>query len=168
MTDEKVLKKLLAHIDVHDTTGCWLWTGARDKYGYAIWKLKTLNYVYQIAYEIFRAEIPRDNNNKRLDLDHVICDNGHRGCCNPWHVEPVTHEENVKRSHAMEERGSEYWIINGVVVTKLKGGHVTSFTPPNLKPMSFTFEPVSSTRRAAQDTGSGFTIPTYHYKPGGR
>lgn len=42
------------------------------------------------AYEELRAEIPPG-----LHLDH-LCDNP--PCVNPWHLEPVPHGENVRRS----------------------------------------------------------------------
>lgn len=42
------------------------------------------------VYEFFRAEIPPG-----LEIDHLC---GMRACVNPWHMEPVTHAENLRRA----------------------------------------------------------------------
>lgn len=44
-----------------------------------------------VAYTYFRDDVPDG-----LELDHVNC--ASRACWNPWHVEPVTHAENMARS----------------------------------------------------------------------
>lgn len=43
-----------------------------------------------VAYTYFRGAVPEG-----LELDHVDCVS--RACWNPWHVEPVTHRENMAR-----------------------------------------------------------------------
>lgn len=48
---------------------------------------------HRLAYEIIRGHIPHG-----LTLDH-LCRN--RACCNPWHLEPVTHQENCQRGKAL-------------------------------------------------------------------
>lgn len=42
-----------------------------------------------VAYSLLVGPIPTG-----LELDH-LCRTP--GCCNPWHLEPVTHAENVRR-----------------------------------------------------------------------
>jgi hypothetical protein len=91
-----------------DANGCWLWTGTIDTRGYG-----TISYihagrrtwnVYRLAYELLRGPIPEG-----LELDH-LCRN--RACLNPEHLEPVTHEENMRRSAPAQrthcKRGHEY------------------------------------------------------------
>lgn len=69
---------------------CWIWTGAQHAAGYG----KGLfggryESTHRYAYETLRVEIPEG-----LHLDHLC---RVRACCNPWHLEPVTHAENVRR-----------------------------------------------------------------------
>lgn len=45
---------------------------------------------HRFAYELMRADIPEG-----LQIDH-LCSNP--PCVNPWHLEPVTVRENVRRS----------------------------------------------------------------------
>ena len=72
------------------TIECWEWMASKDKDGYGIFKLnyKVLK-AYRYAYELYNGKIPEG-----LEIDH-ICEN--RKCVNPAHLEPVTHQENVKR-----------------------------------------------------------------------
>ena len=75
---------------------CWGWSGAVDESnGYARFSIKTARgwrfaYAHRVAYEIYIAEIPPG-----LVIDH-LCRNC--ACVNPWHMEPVTNGENVRRA----------------------------------------------------------------------
>ncbi len=69
---------------------CWIWQGCKVKGGYGqIWYLGGRRYVHCVTWEIRNGPIPKD-----LELDHT-CRN--RACCNPAHLEPVTHLENMRR-----------------------------------------------------------------------
>lgn len=78
---------------VHDPgSGCWHWCGKTAKNGYGRITHdggKRSEAVHRVTYRGFRGEIP-----KGLDLDH-LCRN--RGCCNPFHLEPITRAENNRR-----------------------------------------------------------------------
>lgn len=87
-----------AKVIVRDT-GCWEWSaGHFQATGYAIlcmkcddgkWRPKL---AHRIGYEMYVGSIPDD-----LVIDH-LCRN--RGCVNPAHLQPVTHQDNVLRGFA--------------------------------------------------------------------
>ena len=71
-------------------TGCWEWTRCKNEKGYG---LLTFRYkvwrAHRLFYTICVGPVPED-----MELDH-LCRN--RWCCNPDHLEPVTHRENLLR-----------------------------------------------------------------------
>jgi hypothetical protein len=66
--------------------GCWLWTASTDQGGYG--KYRRMQ-AHRYAYELFIGDIPPG-----LEMDHLC---RMRECVNPFHVEPVTHAENMRR-----------------------------------------------------------------------
>lgn len=72
---------------------CWEWQGGTSPDGYGILAMnKTTTYMPRFAYELLREPIPEG-----LEPDH-LCRN--RICVNPWHLEPVTHKENILRGES--------------------------------------------------------------------
>lgn len=76
--------------------GCWLWTGAKDHWGYG--KIRTgvgrqQKVVHRVAYELLVGAIPDG-----LQLDHLC---RQTSCVNPAHLEPVTGKENSLRSESI-------------------------------------------------------------------
>lgn len=73
-----------------DLTGCWLWTGYRDKLGYGRLTIdgKTAA-AHRIVYEHHKGPIPSG-----LEIDHLC---RVTSCVNPDHLEAVTHLENMRR-----------------------------------------------------------------------
>ena len=70
---------------------CWLWTGPQSNgYGCGRFPGSPQNqWAHRIAYELERGPIPDG-----MELDH-LCRN--RLCCNPAHLDVVTHAENRHR-----------------------------------------------------------------------
>ncbi len=109
-------------------SGCWLWIANANQNGYGRVSMSkgtkgrggktTMLCAHRLAYEVFVGKVPAG-----MELDHK-CRN--RSCCNPAHVEPVTHAENVKRGvspHAANARkthcakGHEFTLDNIIRVS---------------------------------------------------
>jgi hypothetical protein len=89
-------------VDVRGPEECWPWTGAQIERGYGRFGLNGRSVpAYRFAYEDTVGPVPEG-----LELDH-LCRNP--TCCNPAHLEPVTHAENMRRSKRKEcARGHEW------------------------------------------------------------
>jgi hypothetical protein len=78
-----------------DDNGCWIWTGALSV-GYGHYQpsgTKKRKLVHRGVYELLVGPIP-----PRFDCDHLC---RVPACCNPEHIEPVTHRENIRRGYAV-------------------------------------------------------------------
>lgn len=100
--------------------GCLVWNGARGAGGYGVFGIHRehlgahrLGLVHRWAYSHLVGPIPAG-----MQLDHLC---GVRNCWAPWHLEPVSALENVRRSSKVQRtrclRGHEY----DRVVTKRDG-----------------------------------------------
>lgn len=77
-----------------DLGPCWIWKGHVKPNGYGQFSLGSLgNYgkpnAHVFAYQILCGAIPEG-----LELDHLC---RLPRCVNPFHLEPVTHSENIRR-----------------------------------------------------------------------
>lgn len=97
--DFKPRKKKYNHIDdlldtyvperITDT--CWIWIGHQNDHGYGRGNFNgRQTQAHRLIYEVLVGDVPLG-----LELDH-LCRN--RLCVNPAHMEPVTHQENVRRA----------------------------------------------------------------------
>jgi hypothetical protein len=82
---------------------CWLWTGWCHIEGYGLLKVDRKNKrVHVLAYELVVGSVPAGLELDHLCHDHTTCTLGnacpHRRCCNPMHLEAVTHLENMRRA----------------------------------------------------------------------
>ena len=120
---------LWSRVDVRQLHECWPWhRPTTTGYGQMMYQGVTYG-VHRIAYTLVRGPIPDG-----LVIDH-LCRN--RACCNPWHLEPVTNAENIRRG----EVGSppvKRPTADGVPVCSR--GHL--LTPENIR-----YLPSSSTKR---------------------
>ena len=110
---------------VEDEGGCWIWMSSRSGggYGTTVMSAKTIGdytpskrlrlYVHRWNYEYFIADIPEG-----LQLDHLC---RVRECVNPYHLEPVTRSENIKRGVGVGSQWSSR--------THCSAGH--EYTPEN-------------------------------------
>jgi hypothetical protein len=115
------------------TSDCWLWRGHITRWGYGAWQNGGSRRVHthRWSYEHFVGQIPAG-----LELDHIChtmdlsCRGGptcqHRRCCNPAHLEPVTHAENMRRGRPKPlkthcKRGHEFSVANTYVTTARQG-----------------------------------------------
>lgn len=119
-------ERLLGKIIFPDDTlnDCWGWSATLHRQGYGMISGENGSQnvlAHRASYELFIGPIPDD-----LELDH-LCRN--TTCPNPWHLEPVTHQENVRRgaagayqqTRAHCKRGHEYTEENAGRWGKRKG-----------------------------------------------
>lgn len=100
--------------------GCLIWTGAKTPQGYGQinWRGRRIG-VHRVAYISFKGSIPQG-----LEIDH-LCRVRH--CLNPFHLEAVTHAENVRRSirPARPPRSP---------ITHCRNGHEMTFANAYIRP----------------------------------
>jgi len=71
-------------------TSCWVWIKSKDSSGYGTIGINKKTWsVHRVAYELWKGPIPEG-----LEIDH-LCQT--KACCNPAHLEAVSHAENVRR-----------------------------------------------------------------------
>lgn len=88
------IKAFEARVERVPFSGCWLWTGALNKDGYAhlcVKRNSTRVLAHRFSFQKFVGPIPEE-----LEIDH-LCRN--RCCVNPHHLEAVSHKENVRRAY---------------------------------------------------------------------
>ena len=83
---------------------CWEWTAGTNENGYGVFNLgerdgkQRFGKAHRIAYTLLVGPIPEG-----LEPDH-LCENPL--CCNPDHLEPVTHAVNMQRAGAGRKSGA--------------------------------------------------------------
>ena len=81
----------LARAYVVEPNGCWRWIKGITSVGYGHFSIKSIYYqAHRLLYILrFGRDIPEG-----MFPDHLC---RHRWCVNPDHLEPVTHQENIRR-----------------------------------------------------------------------
>lgn len=108
-----LLERISDKLEIGD---CWLWTGATNRGGYGVVRddSGTATVAHRAIWQVLVGQLADD-----VELDHMC---RVRRCCNPDHLEPVTHQVNVDRSC----RGA-----GRVRAVACRNGH--PFTPENTK-----------------------------------
>jgi len=84
----RVIERFLDKVEITET--CWLWTGARTKWGYGNVGVGGHYFgAHRVSYRIFVGPILQG-----LDIDHLC---RVKLCVNPDHLEAVTRRENLRR-----------------------------------------------------------------------
>lgn len=93
--DKKDEDRFIAQTYFCPVSGCWIWMGAINSLGRGNFKIgKKQHRPYKLMWEEKNGPVP-----KGLVLDHYKCDNPL--CCNPDHVRPVSHRENILRGNGL-------------------------------------------------------------------
>lgn len=93
---EPPFKRFLKSYKTNETSGCWIWTGAKYQNGYG-W-IKAFGKVvsaHRFSYELYKGPIP--------DGMHILHSCDIKDCVNPDHLRSGTHAENMIEAH---ERGA--------------------------------------------------------------
>lgn len=91
--------RLMAKVDKRED-GCWIWTGTKNGTHYGqirVMGITSPQLVHRVSYELFVGKIPAG-----YDVDHLCYTEdkiSNRLCCNPDHLEAVTHQENIQRHY---------------------------------------------------------------------
>ncbi len=105
-----IINELHKFVIPEPNSGCWIWLGSLNNKGYGTVQFnRRTQYAHRAAYFTHVGPIPEG-----LELDH-LCRNP--ACCNPSHLEPVTHAENLHRG----SRATMPTCING---HELKGDNL--------------------------------------------
>jgi len=97
VTPVSVLGDRRASRVVIDDSGCWIWTGSRNPGGYGQTRDGArMTRVHQIAFVAAKGPVPDG-----LEIDHLC---RVPACCNPDHLEAVTHAENIRRGSQDRKR----------------------------------------------------------------
>ena len=94
--DPRLPERFWSRVAPCPMSGCWLWVGAWIARDYGSYNKH--DYAHVVAFTALVGPVP-----KGLELDHlcrVHC------CCNPAHLEPVTHQENMRRGITGQASGA--------------------------------------------------------------
>lgn len=97
LVSESDAARISQRIMIDQETGCWR-IPTRRADGYACIKIRNRHeFVHRVVYTYCVGPIPTG-----LSLDHVASRGcRYRNCGNPYHLEPVTHRENVMRGNSI-------------------------------------------------------------------
>jgi hypothetical protein len=106
----RIIGKIMERVEIDEATGCWNWQGPTSGngrgggYGRMCLDNQTVA-VHIVSFTCFNGYIPG-----KKQVDHK-CEN--RRCCNPSHLELVTHLENQRRKRRRETHRALRVIVGG-------------------------------------------------------
>lgn len=110
------IERFLRHIEIITETGCWIWMGAVSTGGYSnFFDGDKYRLGHRFSFEFFRGDIPEG-----LQLDHLC---RVRCCVNPWHLEPVTARENIRRGAWTPDAAVAAHRLRCAAITHCPKGH---------------------------------------------
>lgn len=116
-TAVETAERFWSKVDV--TEDCWLWRAVTDVEGYGRFRIRGgMERAHRVAYTFVVGPIPDG-----LVLDHLC---RVKSCVNPFHLEPVSRWENVRRSDNLFAAQSRR--------THCKRGHEFTEANTNLRP----------------------------------
>ncbi len=84
-------ERFWSKVDKADLDGCWRWTASIDRRGYGRFTYEgKWRFAHRVGYLLTIGTVPEG-----LELDHLC---RVPSCVNPSHLEPVSHQENMRRS----------------------------------------------------------------------
>lgn len=102
------LESIKARCEVDARSECWNWTGCIQSNGYGRLTIKRRQYyAHRVAYQLATG------NSLGRKLARHDCDN--RRCCNPEHIQPGTHKDNMR--DALERNRVSRGIKHSLAVT---------------------------------------------------
>ncbi|WP_372487640.1 HNH endonuclease signature motif containing protein [Streptomyces lomondensis] len=124
---------MASKIEVDPESGCWLWTGSRNREGLS--GCGTVSYqgktdlVHRVVFRLLVGEIPEG-----FQVSHAEPRwPHHTRCCNPDHLEAVTRQEALGRRDGVRARARRTHSGNagpvaagGARAVRLRTGHVRS------------------------------------------
>src|SRR3990167_4221276 len=122
----KDILRFFKRISIDSKSGCWNWTGSHDSggYGHIVYNGR-IESSHRVIYAWLRGSIPRNKSKNTPQLDH-LCRN--RPCCNPFHLELVSHKINILRGespsakHARKKYCKESHLLPDKYTTVNKNG----------------------------------------------
>lgn len=100
-----LLERTVAKVVFGHPLECWPFIGHLDRDGYGQIRTGTrqqgTSRPHRVVYEAMVGAIPDG-----LELDH-LCEV--KSCCNPYHLEPTSHGENMRRWMARARRVGATW-----------------------------------------------------------
>lgn len=91
--DPAIIAAFMDKVEPEPNSGCWIWTGSRNKQGYGnFWLNKRCEKAHRVSHRIFIGPIPAG-----LDILHR-CDMP--WCVNPEHIRAGTTKENMADMYA--------------------------------------------------------------------
>jgi hypothetical protein len=111
-----------------DDNGCWLWRGPTNDGGYGLFVPEGANtakwYTHRVAWDLLMG-----GHEPGLELDHRTCKRPN--CVNPFHLEPVTKNENQSRKrHSPEWGWTNPEAVSNPRVSQFAEKHTLPVPPP--------------------------------------